>query len=153
MQEFISTFHIDWKLMIAQLINFGVVFLVFYFLAAKPLRKLMEERGNTISKGLDDAKESSELLQKAAEEYKQNAIKLRQVSIDSQKELAKELDKLRAKNLDKIKEDNKEWAKKRVEQMEIDKKALIESAKSELVSLAMLATKKIMAEENTSKNK
>lgn len=153
MQEFISTFHIDWKLMIAQLINFGVVFLVFYFLAAKPLRKLMEERGNTISKGLDDAKESSELLQKAAEEYKQNTIKLRQVGIDSQKELTKELDKLRVKNLDKIKADNNEWNKKRIEQMEIDKKALVESAKSELVTLAILAAKKIMAEENTSKNK
>ena len=95
MQEFISTFHIDWKLMIAQLINFGVVFLVFYFLAAKPLRKLMEERGKAISKGLDDAKESSELLQKASEEYKQNTIKLRQVSIDSQKKLEKELSLLR----------------------------------------------------------
>ena len=153
MQEFISTFHIDWKLMIAQLINFGVVFLVFYFLAAKPLRKLMEERGKAISKGLDDAKESSELLQKASEEYKQNTIKLRQVSIDSQKKLEKELSLLREKNLDKIKTDNKEWEKRRKEQMEIDKKALVESAKSELVSLAMLAAKKIMAEENISKNK
>ena len=37
--------------------------------------------------------------------------------------------------------------------MEIDKKALVESAKSELVTLAMLAAKKIMAEENISKNK
>ncbi|MDD5721307.1 MAG: ATP synthase F0 subunit B [Candidatus Pacebacteria bacterium] len=148
MQEFIGTFHIDWKLMIAQLINFGIVFLVFYFLAAKPLRKLMEERGNTISKGLDDAKESSELLQKASEEYKQNTKKLRQVAIDSQKALTKELDQLRAKNLEKIKADNNEWAKKRAEQMEIDKKALVESAKSEVISLAMLAVKKIMAEEN-----
>ena len=148
MQDFINTFHIDWKLMIAQLFNFGIVFLAFYLLAAKPLRKLMQEREEKITKGISDAKESSELLQKASEEYKQNAIKLRQVSIDSQKELTKELDKLRVKNLDKIKADNNEWAKKRKEQMEIDKKSLVESAKSEIISLAMLATKKVIEDQN-----
>lgn len=148
MDSIISTFHIDWKIIIAQAINFGVVFVVLYIFALKPLSKLMAERSERISKGINDAKESSVLLQKAAEEYKQNIIKLRQVAIDSQKELTKELDHLRAKNLEKIKADNNEWNKKRIEQMEIDKKALVESAKSELVTLAMLATKKIMAEEN-----
>ncbi|MFA6177454.1 MAG: ATP synthase F0 subunit B [Candidatus Paceibacterota bacterium] len=146
MDSIISTFHIDWKIIIAQAINFGVVFVVLYIFALKPLSKLMAERSEKISKGIDDAKESSGLLQKAAEEYKQNTIKLRQISIDSQKELNKELEQLRVKNLDRIKADNNEWVKKRTEQMEIDKKALVESAKSELASLAMLAAKKIMEE-------
>ena len=148
MESIISTFHIDWKIIIAQAVNFGVVFIVLYIFALKPLSKLMAERSERISKGIDDAKKSSELLEKAAEEYRQNTIKLRQVAIDSQKELTKELDELRVKNLDRIKADNNEWVKKRTEQMEIDKKALVESAKSELASLAMLAVKKIMAEES-----
>src|SRR3989344_2650788 len=98
MDEFIATFHMDWKLMLAQAVNFGLVFLVFYLLAAKPLSKLMKDRTGEISKGLDDAKKSNELLQKATEE--------------------------------------------------IEKKALVEGAKSELVSLAMLAAKKIMEDKN-----
>ena len=146
MESIISTFHIDWKIIIAQAINFGVVFVVLYIFALKPLSKLMVERSERISKGIDDAKKSNELLQQSAEEYKQNTIKLRQIAIDSQKELTKELDQLRVKNLDRIKADNNEWTKKRAEQMEIDKKVLVESAKNELVTLAMLAVKKIMAE-------
>ncbi|MEK7471290.1 MAG: ATP synthase F0 subunit B [Patescibacteria group bacterium] len=146
MDSIISTFHIDWKIIIAQAINFGVVFVVLYIFALKPLSKLMVERSERISKGIDDAKKSNELLQQSAEEYKQNTIKLRQIAIDSQKELTKELDQLRVKNLDRIKADNNEWTKKRAEQMEIDKKVLVESAKNELVTLAMLAVKKIMAE-------
>ena len=146
MDSIISTFHIDWKIIIAQAINFGVVFVVLYIFALKPLSKLMAERSERISKGIDDAKKSNELLQQSAEEYKQNTIKLRQIAIDSQKELTKELDQLRVKNLDRIKADNNEWTKKRAEQMEIDKKVLVESAKNELVTLAMLAAKKIMAE-------
>ncbi|MFA6353537.1 MAG: ATP synthase F0 subunit B [Candidatus Paceibacterota bacterium] len=148
MEDFINTFHIDWKLMIAQLFNFGIVFLAFYLLAAKPLRKLMQEREEKITKGIDDAKKANELLENATEEYKQNTIKLRQTAVDAEKELGKDLERLRAENLNKIKADNDEWNKKRVEQMEVDKKTLVESAKSELVTLAMLAAKKIMEEKN-----
>ena len=148
MDSIISTFHIDWKIIIAQAINFGVVFVVLYIFALKPLGKLMAERSEKIAKGIDDAKKSDELLKKVAEEYNQNTIKLRQISIDSQKELHKDLEKLRAENLERIKKDNDEWTKKRSEQMEIDKKTLVESAKNELAMLAILAAKKIMEEKN-----
>lgn len=151
MESIVSTFHIDWKIIIAQAINFGVVFVVLYIYALKPLSKIMKERGEKIEGGINDAKKSSELLQKATEEYNRSTIKLRAMAIDSQKELAKDLEKLRVENLEKIKADNDEWNKKRIEQMEIDKKTLVESAKSELVTLAMLAAKKIMEDKNQQK--
>lgn len=144
MDSIVSTFHIDWKIIIAQVINFGAVFVVLYVFALKPLGKLMAERSEKIARGVDDAKKSDELLQKATEEYRQNTIKLRQMAADAEKELQKNLERLRAENLDKIKADNDEWAKKRKEQMEVDKRALVESAKSEVASLAMLAAEKIM---------
>jgi F-type H+-transporting ATPase subunit b len=144
MDSIISTFHIDWKIIIAQAINFGVVFVVLYIFALKPLSKLMAERSEKIKKGVEDAKKSDELLQKAAKEYEANAVKLQKISTDAQKELQKDLEKLRRDNLEKIKMDNAEWAKSKTKQMEIDKKALVESAKGELVNLAMLAAEKII---------
>ena len=148
MESIISTFHIDWKIIIAQAINFGVVFVVLYIYALKPLSKLMKERSEKIETGINDAKKSGELLQKAAEEYKQNTTKLRVMALDAQKELGKELEQLRAENLNRIKADNDEWTKKRIAQMEIDKKALVESAKGEVVTLAILAAEKIMKDKN-----
>jgi F-type H+-transporting ATPase subunit b len=148
MDSIISTFHIDWKIIIAQAINFGVVFVVLYIFALKPLGKLMAERSEKIAKGIDDAKKSNELLQKAEEQYKENSLKLKKVSMEAEKELKKDLDKLRAENLEKIKKDHDEWNRKRVEQMEIDKKALVEGAKNELATLAILAAEKIMANKN-----
>ena len=56
MESIISTFHIDWKIIIAQMINFVIVFVVLYIFALKPLSKLMKERGEKIAKGIDDAK-------------------------------------------------------------------------------------------------
>ena len=145
MSSIISTFHIDWKIIIAQAINFGVVFVVLYIFALKPLSKLMAERSEKIKKGIDDAKKSDELLQKAAKEYEENAVQLRKISIDAQKELQKDLERLRKDNLEKIKTDNDEWTKNKIKQMEIDRKALVESAKGELANLAMLAAEKIIS--------
>ena len=145
MDSIISTFHIDWKIIIAQAVNFGVVFIVLYIFALKPLLKLMAERSGKIEKGIDDAKKSGELLQKTTEEYEQNTIKLRKTAMGAQKELTQDLEKLRAENLNRIKADNEEWAKKRIEQMEIDKKALVEGVRGELVTLA---AKKIMEDKN-----
>jgi len=65
MHELITTFHIDWKLMIAQVVNFGLVFLALYFIAAKPLRKLIEDRTLEINTGLDNAKEANFALENA----------------------------------------------------------------------------------------
>jgi F-type H+-transporting ATPase subunit b len=62
MNEFIATFHIDWRLMIAQIVNFGLVFLVLYILAAKPLKKLMEDRTTEITTGLANAEEAKGAL-------------------------------------------------------------------------------------------
>ncbi len=145
MDSIISTFHIDWKIIVAQAINFVIVFVVLYIFALKPLSKLMAERAEKIKQGLVDSKKANELLQKAGEEYKENTIKLRKFSVDAQKELQKDLEKLRAENIERIKKDEEEYKKKRMAQMELDKKALIESATKEVISLAMLATEKLIS--------
>lgn len=152
MESIISTFHIDWKIIIAQAINFAAVFAVLYVFALKPLSKLMAERSEKIGKGIQDAKKSKELLEQASLEYQQHTDKLRKISMDAQSELQKDLDKLRAENMEKIKKDNEEWAKNRMKQMEIDKQTILDSAKNELVSLAMLAAEKILKEKKDLKN-
>lgn len=74
MQELISTFHIDAKLLIAQLVNFGIVLFVLYRFAFKPLTALMNERTKTISQGLDDAEEAKKVLL-VAEDTKADIVK------------------------------------------------------------------------------
>ena len=89
-------------------------------------------------------------MKKATEEYEKNTIKLRQIGIDAHKELEKNLEKLGTENLDRIKKDNDEWMKKRAEQLEVDKKALIDGAKKEIVTLAILAAEKLTGKEKGS---
>ena len=144
MESIISTFHIDWKIIVAQAINFGVVFVVLYIFALKPLSKLMKERSEKIEGGITNAKKSGELMQKASEEYERNTIKLKQVAVEAKKELNKELEQLRADNLEKMKSENEEWTKKRAVQMEADKKILVDGAKAEIADLVVKSVEKLL---------
>ncbi|MFA6274347.1 MAG: F0F1 ATP synthase subunit B [Candidatus Paceibacterota bacterium] len=65
MEELITTFHIDWKLMIAQIVNFGLVFAALYFIAAKPLSKLVKNRTKEITDGLENAESAKRELANA----------------------------------------------------------------------------------------
>jgi F-type H+-transporting ATPase subunit b len=97
MEELISTFHIDWKLMIAQIVNFGLVFALLYYLAAKPLSKLMRDRTKEITDGLDNAKKAELEVAKAeikkeeiVKEAKNNAKQIISTSQIDGKEIVKE---------------------------------------------------------------
>ncbi|MBU4256904.1 F0F1 ATP synthase subunit B [Patescibacteria group bacterium] len=77
MDSLIETFHIDVKLLIAQIINFAIVFSVLYFFALKPLLKVMGERTKKIEKSIDDAEKIEEKLARSEEEYKKEIIRAR----------------------------------------------------------------------------
>lgn len=62
MADFFATFHVESNLLIAQFVNFALVFVLIYFVVLKPLSKLMKSRTETIEKGLDDAKKAETAL-------------------------------------------------------------------------------------------
>lgn len=146
MESLVSTFHIDWKLIVAQMVNFAVVFAVLYWFALKPLSKLMSERKDEIEKGLSDAKENASLLEQAKIELEENNRKIRMIAAESQQKTTKELEKLREENLNKIKEDNALWAKERAKQIEADKHALIASVKTEIAGLVIAVVTKVVGD-------
>ena len=148
MESIISTFHIDWKIIIAQAVNFGVVFIVLYIFALKPLNKLMAERSEKIKKGVDDAKSNATLLEQTKKEQEEILAKARVEANKIFQEGKKDLEKARAENSEKIKMENEEAKKNRIKQLEADKKILVDSAKHEIISLAMLAAEKVITDKN-----
>ncbi|MDA3840017.1 MAG: F0F1 ATP synthase subunit B [Patescibacteria group bacterium] len=71
MDSLIETFHIDLRLLVAQMINFAIVISVLYFFALKPLMKVMDERSKKIEKSIEEAKSIEEKLQKTNADYKE----------------------------------------------------------------------------------
>ena len=148
MEEFIETFHIDWKLMVAQLFNFGIVFLAFYLLAAKPLRKLMKERGEVISKGVNDAKINAEILEKTQKSSEEILNKVRVQAKKLSEDSKKELETVKIAMLEEAKNQAKQIVDTGKKNLESEKLKMVQEVKNELASLAMLAAEKIMMDKN-----
>ena len=144
MDSIISTFHIDWKIIIAQAINFAIVFAILYFYALKPLGRLMAERAEKIAKGLDDAKKNSDTLNKTEREYENTLARARSeaqtIFLAGKKEA--EIKKTEILEKTKVEVQNTVEAGKR--SLLIEKNKMVEDARGEIINLAMQATEKLL---------
>lgn len=144
MDSIISTFHIDWKIIIAQAINFGIVFVVLYVYALKPLSKLMAERSEKIGKGIDDAKENALLLAKSQKEYDEMLSKARAEANDIFQDGKKEAESKKAFMLEEAKKEVALVIESGKKTLEIEKTKMVEEAKKEIVTLVISATEKLI---------
>jgi F-type H+-transporting ATPase subunit b len=68
MSELFATFGINGKLLVVQLVNFGILLAALTYLLYKPLMTLMEERAALIGKGVKDAEAAQKKLAAAEAE-------------------------------------------------------------------------------------
>jgi len=146
MESLISAFHIDLKLFIAQLVNFGLVFSVLYFFAFKPLVKTMSERSDRISQSLKDADQIEKRLA-ATETEQADIISAAKKQANLIVEEADKRGEIRRQELiEKAKEDivavmNTERAK-----LDRDKVETLKSIKAEVADLVVLTVEKLLNE-------
>jgi F-type H+-transporting ATPase subunit b len=146
MESLIETFHIDLKLLIAQAINFAIVFGVLYFFALKPLMKVMGDRTKTIEKSLTDAKKIEKNLAKVEEDYKG---KINEAKKEASEILAKAMEAAESRKreiVNKAEEEigaiiNQEKAK-----IQAEKSTVLKEIKKEVADLVAASLEKILKE-------
>lgn len=146
MDSLISTFHIDFKLMIAQLFNFVLVFICLYFIVAKPLRKLIDDRDEEIKKGLADAKANAEILENTAKESEAAMRKARTEANEIFDKAKKEVEKKKTEMLENAKKEVSDMLAQGKKMLDSEREKMIAEAKNEVVGLVVSATEKILAE-------
>ncbi|PIY96951.1 MAG: ATP synthase F0 subunit B [Candidatus Kerfeldbacteria bacterium CG_4_10_14_0_8_um_filter_42_10] len=144
MDEVIKTFHIDWKLMIAQLINLAIVIFVLWKFAVKPLTKLMEKRSKDIEQSLKDAKKIEENLAKS-EADKENQLKQARKEAQAIMEKANQQEERQSRQMiDETKTEVQTMIVTAKDQIAQEKQQMLKEAKADLGSLVIEATKKIL---------
>lgn len=137
--------------MLAQLINFGIVVLVLWFFALKPLSKKMQERARMIEKGLADAKESAERLAEAEKERKEIIQEARRQAQKILVEMDQNANQERGQILAKAEIEAERLSEEGKKQIETEKKQTIQQIKKEVADLVALATQKVLSGEVTEK--
>lgn len=72
--ELLSTLGIDWKLLIVQLLNFGILVVVLSVLVYRPILRLLDDRRERVRKSMEDAKKI-ENQRRDLEEFKTDQMK------------------------------------------------------------------------------
>ena len=151
MEALISTFHIDWHLIIAQGINFVVVILVLWYFALRPLGKLMDERGKTIAGGLDNAKKQEELLKAQKAEYDATLAQARSEASEIMQGIKKEAETKRVSMLATAEDEVKATIDAGRKQLETEKQKMLADAKNELTELVIQVSQKVFEDGMTPK--
>ena len=68
MEQLFSTFGIDWRLLIIQGVNFGVLLVALTYFLYKPMMKMIDERREKIAEGIRAAEAAAQRLASAKEE-------------------------------------------------------------------------------------
>lgn len=68
MEEVLKAFGVDWRLLIIQAVNFGLLLLVLWQFLYKPLMKMLDARRTTIEEGVENAHKAQATLHKIEEE-------------------------------------------------------------------------------------
>ena len=62
MSAVLSTFGIDWRLLLIQAVNFGLLLLALWYFLYAPLSRMLEERRQKVAKGVEDARAAAQKL-------------------------------------------------------------------------------------------
>lgn len=143
-ESLLGTLGIDWKLFLAQLVNFGIVLFVFWKWVVKPLGTTLTNRQEKIEQGLKNA-EYTEAEKKNFDEWKLTEMKKVRTEAD-------QILRTTTETANKIKQeavsDAQVQANKVMEQakvsMESEKVQMMKEAKVELASLVVAASEKIL---------
>lgn len=144
MEQLLEAFGIDGKLLLAQLVNFGVLFIALTWLLYKPVMKTLDERREKVAKGVLDAEAAEKKLAEADDEAT-SRVKAADTEAEGIVASAREAATSEKSRIVKEAEERAEALAKDAEARaeETAAKALRESEK-EIARLAVLAAEKAM---------
>ena len=144
---------IDLKLVIAQLINFGILFWLLSRFAYKPIMNLLDERQKKIEQGLADAatsaKKLAEVESKTAKMLESTEKEADKILSDAKVTAKAEADEMIGKATDQAERTLKNAEK----DAEAAKNSIVSEAKKELSGVVVMALDKIVGSQLDDKDK
>lgn len=144
MHELFQAFGINWKLLVIQIVNFGILLAVLYRFLYTPILRLIEERRSAIAKGIEDAERAGKELT-AADEKKTKIVTeallekeriIKEARVEGASQEKNIIDSANERSARMLAEAKKAAAE--------EKERLLRESKQEIAALIVLSAKKII---------
>jgi len=149
MEAILDTFHVDVKILIAQVINFAIVFSVLYYFAIKPLLKIIKERGEKIEGSIKDAENIKKKIVQTEDDYKAEIVKARKEASQIIEEATKIAEGKKEEMVQKAKEEIGAVINKEKEGIRAEKEKTLKEIKKEVANLIVISLEKVLDEKIT----
>jgi len=128
MEKLLESFGIDYKILIAQIINFFLIFFLLYKFLFNPLKKVIEERKKKIYEGLKKWQESEKLIRRVK---KLRSVILKKISEEREKALL-EIEEMKRKRLEEVMQEISDMREKMISNLNKEKELLEQKFYAEL---------------------
>jgi len=137
---------IDWEVLLAQFVNFAILFGLLSVLLYKPMRRMLDERSNKIKESMEQAEQIKEQMTKSEEQVK--------LQLDTARREGQDILAQAAQMGERLKEEAKGEARQEAEvivarartEIERERDQAIDEVKREFVDLAITAAEKVVNE-------
>ncbi len=146
MEQIVTTFGINSKLLVIQVINFGILLFLLHRFLYRPLLKLMNERQEKIEQGLSDAKNASAELADASAKHAEMVAQAKDEAREIVDKAIAASEKMKDGILREAEEKSREILSAAEKQAQEETRRVVEEAKKEVGAFAILAVEKILHE-------
>lgn len=142
--ELLNALGLNVKILVAQLINFSILFFVLYKFGITPMIKFLNDRKDLIEKGVVDAKKAQDMIVELEEKEKATIKKTKQEALAIIEKAKDEGDKKREKIIERAKVEIEEIIKQEKSKIQIEKTETVKAIKKEISDLVITSVEKIL---------
>lgn len=147
----LGTLGIDWRIFIAQLVNFGIVLLVLWRFLWRPLLRALDERKKMIERSIEDAHKIEASLAELEQTKKTIIAEARTKGEQALAETLVSAERVREESVAQTKLDIDRLLKQGRQELERERRNMVAEAKEELADLVVQVAEKAVQETMTEK--
>jgi len=144
MEALVTSFGLDWRVFISEVVNFLILLGVIYFVIKKFVTPVLEERRAVIASGVEKSEKAAEILESAEKESDSMIAEANQKSSETIAASVEKGKKREADIIAKAEGDAGSILENAQKKGESQKQAIIDGSKEDIAKMIVLGTEKVL---------
>jgi F-type H+-transporting ATPase subunit b len=137
---------INLGLLVSQLVNFTLLAVLLYFVAYKPILRMLDERSARIKKGLEDAELAAKRAAEMEQEFEQQMVEARKEGQEIIAQATQMSEKTRQEILEKAREEARAQIEKAREEIGRERDLAMAELRQQVADLSLTISERVIGE-------
>jgi F-type H+-transporting ATPase subunit b len=132
--------------LVSQIVNFTLLAVLLYFVAYKPILRMLDERSARIQKGLDDAEQASRRAAEIEQEFEQRMSEARKEGQEIIAQATQMSEKARQEILETAREESRAQIEKAKDEIARERELAMADLRQQVADLSLSISEKVIGE-------